>query len=248
MGKGIIALLLEAFLFWCFYAHWNPLFEEQREQERYQSVLNSVTTDMCKHELDSYLKTCKGLQNTIVNSFKVVSKDIEASTVNCKIEGDIVFSYNGRKYNGTFKTEGSTDSIASDNTVYNISFFNGIHIRDRKNNLSLQYDYLGNIVVPQLKIGESITINGIKCLFERKWDSGEWLMKTSKVLTPIQMYNVFNNPKCKNPDGIRFSTDKFLLYGFVKSNQILVSKENGDVYRYSAYVDDKNTVKINRIE
>ena len=76
----------------------------------------------------------------------MVSKDIEASTVNCKIEGEIDFSYNGRKYNGTFKTEGSTDSIASDNTVYNISFLNGIHIRDRKNNLSLQFDYFGDIV------------------------------------------------------------------------------------------------------
>ena len=32
MGKGIIALLFEAFLFWCFYAHWDSLFEEQREQ------------------------------------------------------------------------------------------------------------------------------------------------------------------------------------------------------------------------
>lgn len=85
-------------------------------------------------------------------------------------------------------------------------------------------------------------------MFERKWDSGEWLMKTSKVLTPVQMYKVYNNPKCKNPDGIRFSTDKFLLYGFVKSNQILVSKENGDVYRYSAFMDDNNKVKLNRIE
>ena len=37
------------------------------------------------------------------------------------LEGEIDFSYNGRKYNGTFKTEGSTDSIASDNTIYNIS-------------------------------------------------------------------------------------------------------------------------------
>ena len=67
----------------------------------------------------------------------MVSKDIEASTVNCKIEGEIDFSYNGRKFNGIFKTEGSTDSIASGNTVYNISFFNGIHIRDHKNKLSL---------------------------------------------------------------------------------------------------------------
>ena len=73
-------------------------------------------------------------------------------------------------------------------------------------------------------------------------------MKSSKVLIPVQMYKVYNNPKCKNPDGIRFSTDKFLLYGFVNSNQILVSKGNGDVYRYSAYVDDNNKVKINRIE
>lgn len=248
MGKGIIALILETLLFLFFYTHWNPLFEEQREQERCQSVLNSITTEMCKQGLDSYLRTCKGLQNPIVNSFKVVSKDMEVSTVNCKIEGEIDFSYNGRKYNGTFKTEGSTDSIASDNTIYNISFLNGIHIRDNKNKLSLQYDCFGNIVVPQLKIGESIKINGIKCLFERKLDSGEWLMKTSKVLTPVQMYKVYNNPKCKNSDGIRFSTDKFLLYGFVKSNQILVSKENGDVYRYSAYVDDNNKVKINRIE
>ncbi len=102
--------------------------------------------------------------------------------------------------------------------------------------------------MPQLKIGESVKIDGIKCLFERKWDSGEWYMKTSKILTPVQMYKVYNNPKCRNPDGIRFSTDNFLLYGFVKSNQILVSKENGDVYRYSAYVDDNNKVKINRIE
>ena len=108
--------------------------------------------------------------------------------------------------------------------------------------------YFGDIVVVQLKIGESVKIEGTKCLFERKWDSGEWLMKTSKVLTPVQMYKVYNNPKCKNPDGIRFSTDKFLLYGFVTSNQILVSKENGDVYRYSAYMDDNNNIKINRIE
>ena len=177
----------------------------------------------------------------------MVSKDIEASTVNCKIEGEIDFSYNGRKFNGIFKTEGSTDSIASDNTVSNISFFNGIHIRDRKNNFSLQFDYFGDIVVAQLKIGESVKIEGIKCLFERKWDSGEWLMKTSKILTPVQMYKVYNNPKCKNPDGIRFSTDKFLLYGFVTSNQILVSKENGDVYRYSAYMDDNYEVKLKRI-
>lgn len=195
MGKGIIALILEALLFLFFYTHWNPLFEEQRKQERCQSVLNSITTEMCKQGLDSYLRTCKGLQNPIVNSFKVVSKDMDVSTVNCKIEGEINFSYNGRKYNGTFKTEGSTDSIDSDNTVYNISFLNGIHIRDNKNKLSLQYDCFGNIVVPQLKIGESIKVNGIKCLFERKWDSGEWLMKTSKVLTPVQMYKVYNNPK-----------------------------------------------------
>lgn len=248
MGKGIIALILEALLFLFFYTHWNPLFEEQREQERSLSVLNSVTTDMCKHGLDLYLKTCKGLQNPIVNSFKVVSKDIEASSVNCKIEGDIVFSYNGRKYNGAFKTEGSTDSIASNNTVYNIPFFNGIHIRDHKNNLSLQFDYFGDIVVAQLKIGESVRIEGIKCLFERKWDSGEWLMKTSKILTPVQMYKVYNNPKCKNPYGIRFSTDKYLLYGFVTSNQILVSKENGVVYRYSAFMDDNNKVKLKRID
>ena len=44
MGKGIIALILEALLFLFFYTHWNPLFEEQREQERCQSVLNSITT------------------------------------------------------------------------------------------------------------------------------------------------------------------------------------------------------------
>ena len=50
------------------------------------------------------------------------------------------------------------------------------------------------------------------------------------------------------PDGIRFSTDKFLLYGFVTSNQILVSKDNGDVYRYSAYMDDNNEVKLKRID
>lgn len=55
MGKGIIALILEALLFLFFYTHWNPLFEEQREQERSLSVLNSVTTDMCKHCLDLYL-------------------------------------------------------------------------------------------------------------------------------------------------------------------------------------------------
>ena len=99
--------------------------------------------------------------------------------------------------------------------------------------------YFGDIVVVQLKIGESVKIEGTKCLFERKWDSGEWLMKTSRILTPVQMYKVYNNPKCKNPYGIRFSTDKYLLYGFVTSNQILVSKENGDVYRYSAYMDDQ---------
>ena len=90
------------------------------------------------------MRTCEGVQNPIVNSFKVVSKDMEVSTVNCKIEGEIDFSYKGRKYNGTFKTEGSTDSIASDNTVYNISFLNGIHIRDNKNKLSLQYDSFCN--------------------------------------------------------------------------------------------------------
>ena len=167
MGKGIIALILEALLFLFFYTHWNPLFEEQRKQERCQSVLNSITTEMCKQGLDSYLRTCKGLQNPIVNSFKVVSKDMDVSTVNCKIEGEINFSYNGRKYNGTFKTEGSTDSIDSANTVYNISFLNGIHIRDNKNKLSLQYDCFGNIVVPQLKICVSIQVNGIICLFER---------------------------------------------------------------------------------
>lgn len=154
------------------------------------------------------------------------------------------FSYNGRKYNGTFKTEGSTDSIAYDN----ISFFNGIHISDRKNNLSLQFDYFGDIVVAQLKIGESVKIEGIKCLFEGKWDSGEWLMKTSRILTPVQMYKVYNNPKCNNPYGIRFSTDKCLLYGFVTSNQIFVSKGNGAVYRYSAFMDDNNKVKLKRID
>ena len=244
MGKGIIALILEALLFLFFYTHWNPLFEEQREQERCQSVLNSITTEMCKQGLDLYLEKCEGLQNPIVNSFRVVSKDIEAGSVNCKIEGDIVFSYNGRKYNGTFKTEGSTDSIAYNN----ISFFNGIHISDRKNNLSLQFDYFGDIVVAQLKIGESVKIEGIKCLFERKWDSGEWFMKTSKILTPVQMYKVYKNPKCENPYGIRFSTDKYLLYGFVTSNQILVSKENGVVYRYSAFMDDNNKVKLKRID
>lgn len=108
--------------------------------------------------------------------------------------------------------------------------------------------YFGDIVVAQLKIGESVKIEGIKCLFERKWDSGEWLMKTSKILTPVQMYKVYNNPKCKNPYGIRFSTDNYLLYGFVTSNQILVSKENGDVYRYSAFMDDNNKVKLKRID
>ena len=72
--------------------------------------------------------------------------------------------------------------------------------------------------------------------------------ETSKILTPVQMYKVYNNPKCKNPYGIRFSTDKYLLYGFVTSNQILVSKENGDVYRYSAFMDDNNKVKLKRID
>ena len=169
MGKSIIALILEALLFSFFYTHWNPLFEEQREQERCQSVLNSITTDMCKQEFYSYLKTCQELQKPIVNSFKVVRKDMEEGTVKCEIEGKIDFSYNCKKYNGTFKTEGSTAPIASDNTVYNISFLNGIHIRDHKNKISLQYDCFGNIVVPQLKIGESIKINGIKCVFEKKW-------------------------------------------------------------------------------
>ena len=73
-------------------------------------------------------------------------------------------------------------------------------------------------------------------------------MKTSKILTPVQMYKVYKNPKCKNPYGIRFSTDKCLLYGFVTSNQILVSKENGVVYRYSAFMDDNNKVKLKRID
>lgn len=73
-------------------------------------------------------------------------------------------------------------------------------------------------------------------------------MKTPKVLTPVQMYKVYNKPKCKNPDSIRFSTDKFPLYGFVTSNQILVSKENGDVYSYSAYMNDNNEVKLKRID
>ena len=73
-------------------------------------------------------------------------------------------------------------------------------------------------------------------------------MKTSKILTPVQMYKVYNNPKCKNPDGIRFPTDKLLLYGLVTSNQILASKETGAVYRYSAFMDDNNKVKLNRIE
>jgi hypothetical protein len=33
-------------------------------------------------------------------------------------------------------------------------------------------------------------------------------MKTSKVLMPAQMYKVFENPKCKNSGGIRFSTEE----------------------------------------
>lgn len=73
-------------------------------------------------------------------------------------------------------------------------------------------------------------------------------MKTSKMLTPTQMYRLFSNPKCYNPNGIHFSTEKFLLYGFVTSGQIFVSKGNGIVYRYAADIDDNNKVKLRRID
>ena len=151
---------------------------------------------VCCIPLTNLSEEIKNSTSSFKDDFYKYIKDEDVKWIE-RSEAEIDFSYNGRKYNGTFKTEGSTDSIASDNTIYNISFLNGIHIRDHKNRLSLQYDCFGNIVVPQLKIGESIKINGIKCLFERKWDSGEWLMKTSRVLTPVQMYKVFNNPKCR---------------------------------------------------
>ena len=48
MRKGIIALILEALLFWCFFSLWNPIFEKQREHDRCESILNSVTIDICK--------------------------------------------------------------------------------------------------------------------------------------------------------------------------------------------------------
>ena len=248
MRKGIIALALEALLFWCFFSLWNPIFENQREQERREAILNSVTTDICKQGLCSYLNTCEGLQNPIVHSMKLVSKEFGNSNVHCKMNGEIDFSYNGKTYNGTFTTDGSSDSITSENIVNNISFFDGIYIRDRKNNFSLRYDCFGHIIVEQLKIGESITIDGIRCVFERKWESGDWYMKTSKMLTPTQMYRLFSNPKWYNPNGIRFSTEKFLLYGVVTSGQIFVSKGNGIVYRYAADIDDNNKVKLRRID
>lgn len=84
-------------------------------------------------------------------------------------------------------------------------------------------------------------------MFERKWESGEWYMKTSKVLMPAQMYKVFENPKCKNSGGIRFSTEENLLYGYVTDGQIFVPKSNGAVYRYTAKMVDNN-VKLRRIE
>ena len=100
----------------------------------------------------------------------------------------------------------------------------------------------------QLKFGESITIDGIKCVFERKWDSGEWYIKTSKILTPVQMYKLYKNPKCYNPNGIHFSTEEFLLYGFVTSSQIFVSKSDGTVCRYAANIDDNDNVKLRKID
>ena len=120
MRKGIIALALEALLFWCFYSLWNPIFENQREQERREAILNSVTTDICKQGLCSYLNTCEGLQNPIVHSMKLVSKEFGNSNVHCKMNGEIDFSYNGKTYNGTFTTDGSSDSITSENIVNNI--------------------------------------------------------------------------------------------------------------------------------
>lgn len=154
MGKGIIALILEVLLFQLFYTHWNPLFEEQREQERCESIFNSATAEICKQELCSYLNTCEGLQNPIVHSINLTSKKLEENYVYCKMNGEIEFSYNGKKYNGTFTTDGSSDSITSENIVNKISFYDGIHIRDHKNKLSLQYDYFGNIVMPKLKVNQ----------------------------------------------------------------------------------------------
>lgn len=248
MRKGIIALILEALLFWCFFSLWNPIFEKQREHDRCESILNSVTIDICKQGLYSYLSTCKELQNPSVRCLKLVSKDLEGGTVHCDMEGEIDFSYNGNKYNGTFKAEGSTDSITSENIINSISFFEGIHIRNHKSKISLRFNCFGKIIVEQLKFGESITIDGIKCVFERKWDSGEWYMKTSKILTPVQMYKLYKNPKCYNPNGIHFSTEEFLLYGFVTSSQIFVSKSDGTVCRYAANIDDNDNVKLRKID
>lgn len=247
MRKGFLALVLEIILFWCCYSLWKPMFEQQREQERREIILNSVTADMCQQGLNSYLRSCKDLNEPVINGLKLVSKSLGESSVYCKIEGNIVFSYRGKKCNGTYKAEGYSDSITSLNIVHNISI-ERMRIYNSKHKIFLQFNHFGEIIVEKLKIGESVTIDGIKCLFERTWDSGEWYMKTSKILTPTQMYKIFNNPKCYNPNGIRFSTDEFLLYGFVTSGQIFVSKRNGVVHRYAARIDNNDKVTLKRID
>ena len=245
MYKGIIALVLEAILFLCCSSYWNPKFEKQRAQEQRESILNSITESKCKEGLYSYLAKCKGLEEPTIKSISFVKKGIEYSVAECKIKGEINFTYNCIKHHGTFSTDGRAEYNNAD-TVQFVEF-EEIRINDSKNHTSLHYDLFGEIVVEKLKVGESITIDGIKCVFERIWDSGDWYMKTSKMLTPTQMYKVYMNPKCQNTAGVRFSTERFLLYGLVTPGQVFESKKDGNVHRYAASENDGN-INLRRIE
>lgn len=246
MNKGFVALALEVILFFSFTSLWYPMFEEQRFQERCESILNSLTKEKCEQSLIAYLETCQSLKKSVVNSVRIENKEYDLSTATCDIKGEIEFVYGNKTRTGSFNAQAIADTTTPADTIDNVSI-NSITLRDHKNTLSLKFNSSGNIVVEKLKIGETINIDGVRCVFERKWDSGEWHMKTSKVLTPTQMYRVYENPKCKNPDGIRFSTESLLLYGAAVSGQVLATKENGVVHRYAAQmVDDK--VKLTRIE
>lgn len=248
MFKGIVSLALEAILFCFFYSLWNPMFENRREQERCELILKSITEEKCEQGLYTYLSKCQVLNKPIVKNICLTNKhlDINSDVASCKVKGEVTFFYKGKKYNSSFSAEGVSDTIIYPSTISHM-IFDGIYIKDTYGKLSLNFDFLGDIVIEPLKIGESITVDGIKCVFERKWESGEWYMKTSKVLMPAQMYKVFENPKCKNSGGIRFSTEENLLYGCVTDGQIFVPKSNGAVYRYTAKMVDNN-VKLWRIE
>lgn len=167
------------------------MFENRREQERCELILKSITEEKCEQGLYTYLSKCQVLNKPIVKNICLTNKhlDINSDVASCKVKGEITFFYKGKKYNSSFSAEGVSDTIIYPSTI-SYMIFDGIYIKDTYGKLSLKFDFLGDIVIEPLKIGESITVDGIKCVFERKWESGEWYMNTSKVLMPAQMYKV----------------------------------------------------------